>query len=424
MNYTQTIDYLFSKLPMYHRIGAAAYKDNLDNTLNLCKLLGNPEKKFPSIHIAGTNGKGSVSNITASILQESGFKTGLFTSPHLIDFRERIRINGEPISEQFIIDFVAKNKTQFEEIEASFFEYTFALAAEYFAENQVDIAVVEVGMGGRLDSTNVVNSIVSVITNIAFDHTRFLGNTLDKIAKEKAGIIKPEVPVVIGETQEEIMDLFIESAFDNDTTIIFADNRYVARFNSDALLDINFEGDSFLSNIKFPLQGIYQEYNVPTALQTIETLKSEGWKIPKSAIKKGLENIVKNTGFSGRWQIINKKPLIICDTAHNEAGLSLTLKQLKSIPKKNLHIVMGVVNDKDVEHILPLFPKDAIYYFCKANIPRGLDAEILKNIAENFDLKGKCYESVKTAFETAKLNAEKEDVIYVGGSTFIVAEVI
>lgn len=424
MNYTQTIDYLFSKLPMYHRIGAAAYKDNLDNTLNLCKLLGNPEKKFPSIHIAGTNGKGSVSNITASILQESGFKTGLFTSPHLIDFRERIRINGEPISEQFIIDFVAKNKTQFEEIEASFFEYTFALAAEYFAENQVDIAVVEVGMGGRLDSTNVVNSIVSVITNIAFDHTQFLGNTLDKIAKEKAGIIKPEVPVVIGETQEEIMDLFIESAFDNDTTIIFADNRYVARFNSDALLDINFEGDSFLSNIKFPLQGIYQEYNVPTALQTIETLKSEGWKIPKSAIKKGLENIVKNTGFSGRWQIINKKPLIICDTAHNEAGLSLTLKQLKSIPKKNLHIVMGVVNDKDVEHILPLFPKDAIYYFCKANIPRGLDAEILKNIAENFDLKGKCYESVKTAFETAKRNAEKEDVIYVGGSTFIVAEVI
>lgn len=424
MNYTQTIDYLFSKLPMYHRIGAAAYKDNLDNTLNLCKLLGNPEKKFPSVHIAGTNGKGSVSNITASILQAAGFKTGLFTSPHLIDFRERIRINGEPISEQFIIDFVAKNKTQFEEIEASFFEYTFALAAEYFAENQVDIAVVEVGMGGRLDSTNVVNSIVSVITNIAFDHTRFLGNTLDKIAKEKAGIIKPEVPVVIGETQEEIMDLFIESAFDNDTTIIFADNRYVARFNSDALLDINFEGDSFLSNIKFPLQGIYQEYNVPTALQTIETLKSEGWKIPKSAIKKGLENIVKNTGFSGRWQIINKKPLIICDTAHNEAGLSLTLKQLKSIPKKNLHIVMGVVNDKDVEHILPLFPKDAIYYFCKANIPRGLDAEILKNIAENFDLKGKCYESVKTAFETAKRNAEKEDVIYVGGSTFIVAEVI
>ncbi|MDD4847238.1 MAG: bifunctional folylpolyglutamate synthase/dihydrofolate synthase [Bacteroidales bacterium] len=424
MTYQETIDYLFSRLPMYHRIGAAAYKDNLDNTLKMCRLLDNPEKKFPSVHVAGTNGKGSVANMTASILQEAGYKTGLFTSPHLRDFRERIRINGEPISEQFVIDFVEKHQQRFEAIEASFFEFTFALAADYFAAEQVDIAVMEVGMGGRLDSTNVVNSVISVITNIAFDHTQFLGNTLEKIAGEKAGIIKPEVPVVIGETQEEIMDVFLEKAMDNETSVIFADNRYVARFNSNGRLDVNLEGDSFLANLKLPLRGIYQECNVPTTLQTIETLKEEGWKIKKSDIKKGLENVVQNTGFIGRWQILNEKPLIVCDTAHNPAGLSLTTKQLKSIPKKNLHIVIGVVNDKDIEHILPLFPKEAIYYFCKANIPRGLDAKILQENAEKFELKGSCYESVKVAYDAARQNAGIEDVIYVGGSTFTVAEVI
>lgn len=424
MTYQETINYLFSRLPMYHRIGAAAYKNNLDNTLKMCEMLGNPEKSFPSIHIAGTNGKGSVANMIASILQEAGYKTGLFTSPHLRDFRERIRINGKPISEEFVVDFVEKNRDRFESVHASFFEFSFALSAKYFADQQVDIAVMEVGMGGRLDSTNVVRSVLSVITNIAFDHTQFLGNTLEKIAREKAGIIKPSVPVVIGETQEEIMDVFLEKAMENETSVVFADNRYIARFNSDERIDVNLEGDTFLSNLNLPLHGVYQENNVPTTLQAIETLKKEGWKIHKTHIKKGLENVVRNTEFYGRWQILNKKPLTICDTAHNEAGLCLTLKQLKSIPKKNLHIILSVVNDKDIEHILPLFPKEAIYYFCKANIPRGLEATLLQQAAAKFELNGTCYESVQAAYNAACKTAEQEDVIYVGGSTFTVAEIV
>lgn len=387
-------------------------------------MLDHPERDFPSVHIAGTNGKGSVSNMVASILQEAGYNTGLFTSPHLKDFRERIRVNGTMVPEDFIVEFVEKHKAGFEPVGASFFEYTFAMAMQYFAEQKVDIVVVETGMGGRLDSTNVVTPVVTAITNIGMDHTAFLGNTLKKIAAEKAGIIKQEVPVVIGEMQEEVMDVFIEHATEQDAPLSFADNSFAACFNSSNRLDINKDGESYISNIRFPLGGWYQEKNVPATMEIVSVLKQEGYKITKKAMKSGLEHVMENTGFMGRWQILGREPLVVGDTGHNEDGISAVLKQLKAIPHEHLHIVLAMVNDKDITTILSLFPKDAMYYFSKADIPRGLDVHALHQEAEKHGLAGKEYGSIQEALMEAKAKAGKKDVIFVGGSTFTVAEVL
>ena len=422
--YQQTLEYLFSRLPMFQRIGAAAYKADLTNTLALCTLLNNPERNFPSVHIAGTNGKGSVSNITASILQEAGYRTGLFTSPHLKDFRERIRVNGVMIPQQYIVDFVSKYKADFEPVGASFFEYTFALGMQYFSDEKVDIAVIETGMGGRLDSTNVVLPVVCAITNIGFDHTAFLGNTLNAIAAEKAGIIKPQIPVVIGETQPETTAVFKEKAQQLNAPITFADSRYTARFNAQNLLDIDETGNRVLSNINFPLRGTYQEKNVATVMEIIDILKQKGYPIHTQHIIDGLEKVLINTAFSGRWHILNKKPLTVCDAAHNESGLHEVIAQIKTIPYRKLHIVIGTVNDKDISKMLSMMPKEAEYYFCKANIPRGLEAAVLQQEAQKFDLKGAVCNSVEHALKTAQEKASPEDMIFVGGSCFTVAEVI
>ena len=431
MNYPQTLEYLFSRLPMFQRIGAPAYKADLSNTLTLCALLNNPERDFPSLHIAGTNGKGSVANMTASILQEAGYRTGLFTSPHLKDFRERIRVNGEMISQHYVVDFVAKHKADFEPVGASFFEYVFALGMSYFSDEQVDVAVVETGMGGRLDSTNVVAPVVCAITNIGFDHTEFLGNTLKAIALEKAGIIKPEIPVVIGETQPETMNVFTEKAQQLKSPITFADRHYCARFTpsssrlsqkSKTFVDEN--GNRLLSGINIPLQGKYQEKNIATVMGIIAALKHKGYQISTQHIADGLEKVLINTGFCGRWQVLSNHPLTVADAAHNESGISEVVAQIKTVPYRKLHVVLGMVSDKDISKMLSMLPKEADYYFCKANIPRGLAADILLKEAEKFDLKGIACPSVEAALKTAQQNALPEDMIFVGGSCFVVAEVV
>lgn len=431
MNYAQTLDYLFSQLPMFHRVGAAAYKANLDNTICLCQKLGNPEKQFPSVHIAGTNGKGSVSHMIASVLQEAGYKTGLYTSPHLKDFRERIRINGNKIPKSKVIKFVRTYKKSFDPIQPSFFEYTFGLAVKYFADETVDIAVMETGMGGRLDSTNVVHSILSVITNIGYDHTQFLGDTLAKIAFEKAGIIKPGIPVIIGETMNETKDVFVGKAFESKSQICFADERFKAanskktgKYNAKFCMDIYREGILDFKDLICDLTGNYQLKNIITAFQSIETLKGLGFEINSDHLRYGIKKIRKNTGLQGRWQMLGRNPLIICDTGHNVDGIRLVMHQLKEIPFKKLNFVLGFVRDKNIDAIIDLLPKEAHYYFCKANIPRGLDQDELKASCLKKGLSGESFPSVKLAMESAKRNARKEDLIFIGGSTFVVAEII
>lgn len=404
MNYKETTEWMFGQLPMYQNQGAKAYKADLTNTLALVNHLNNPQKYFKSVHVAGTNGKGSVSSMLASILQEAGYKVGLFTSPHFKDFRERIKINGNEIKEQFVVDFVEKNKDFFVANSLSFFEMTTGMAFSYFAKEKVDVAIIEVGLGGRLDSTNVIDPLVSVITNIGFDHKQFLGNTLGRIAYEKAGIIKHRTPVVVGETIEETKTVF----------------RTIAKLNSSEL--------HIAENINFPdykceLQGDYQKKNLKTVL-TVVSLLQVHFSISKKDIEKGLLNVSKNTGLKGRWQVLNEKPFVVCDTAHNEHGLKLVLEQLVGLKYNSLHIVLGVVNDKDLDEILPLFPKDAKYYFCSPNVSRGLDVEILEKKAEVFELKGKKFKSVIKAYENALQNAGNEDVVFIGGSTFTVAEVV
>ena len=384
--------------------GASAYKKDLTNTLLLVEHLQHPESKFKSIHVAGTNGKGSTSSMIASILQEAGYKVGLYTSPHLKDFRERIRINGEMISEDFVVDFVAQNKSFFEANQLSFFEMTVGLAFDYFAKEQVDVAVIEVGMGGRLDSTNVITPLVSVITNIGFDHTQFLGDTLPKIAAEKAGIIKSNVPVVIGEYSEETKPIFIAKAKLENAPIYFAQDN----------LEVAYE---------CALLGDYQVHNKKTVLQAIKLLQSQ-FKIEENHIKLGLKNVIQNTGLLGRWQILKQKPFTVCDTAHNSHGLKIVLNQIQKHQFETLHIVLGVVNDKDLDSILPLFPKSAKYYFCKPNVPRGLEAEILKQKASHFSLFGEVFNSVSEAYGEAVNSAKDSDFIYIGGSTFVVAEIV
>lgn len=431
MNYQQTLAYLFKQLPMFHRIGAAAYKADLSNTIAICKILGNPEREFKSIHIAGTNGKGSTSHFLASILQESSLKTGLFTSPHLKDFRERIKINGKMISKKDVSSFVVKHQDDFNKIQPSFFEWTFALAAWYFAKEKVDIAVIETGMGGRLDSTNVVNPILTVITNIGMDHTQFLGNTLTAIASEKAGIIKPGIPVIIGETNNETMQVFNEFSIKCDAEIAYADKQIILKhshFTRHRTPLLSAEFHSTISNesytITSPLSAKYQLKNLATALCAIEKVQQTGLQIVKENIVQGIRNVVKNTGLMGRWQTISRNPLTIADIGHNPDGINEVLEQIALTPHEKLHFVIGVVNDKDVKTMLRKLPKDASYYFCKADIPRGLDAGELAKLAEAFSIKGKAYTSVKEALASAHQAAGARDLIMVGGSAFVVAEVV
>lgn len=431
MTYKQTLAYLFSQLPMFHRIGAAAYKADLSNTIALCDMLGHPEKEFKSIHIAGTNGKGSTSHFLASVLQEAGYKTGLFTSPHLKDFRERIKINGRMISKGDVISFVTTHKESFNQIQPSFFEWTFALAAWYFANEKVDIAIIETGMGGRLDSTNVITPIISVITNIGLDHTQFLGTTLAEIAAEKAGIIKKGIPVVIGETQPETKSVFEEKSQNLHCNINFANqkiNLQKTQYSKHRKPLLLAQYHSLLSNKTYhlasPLSGKYQLKNLATVLCTLENIGPAAYRIEPRNILSGIRKVITNTGLMGRWQTISLNPLTIADIGHNPDGIHEVLEQIALTPHQKLHFVIGVVNDKDVKTMLSKLPKDAIYYFCKADIPRGLDALELLSIAKTFSLKGNSYSSVKDALEAAQQSAGKNDLVMVGGSAFVVAEVV
>lgn len=406
MNYQETTAWMFNQLPMYQLQGASAYKKDLTNTHLLINHLNNPHLNLKCIHVAGTNGKGSSSHMLASILQEAGYKVGLYTSPHLKDYRERIKINGTEITEDFVCEFINSNKAFFEANDISFFEMSVGLAFDYFAKEKVDIAVIEVGMGGRLDATNVITPLVSVITNIGLDHVQFLGNTLESVAFEKAGIIKTEIPVVIGEYTAETKNVFLAKSKECNSEIYFAADLITEDFPSDLI-------------------GDYQTHNKKTVLQTIKVLNEQtDFSISQRNIKSGLLNVVKNTGLLGRWQQLGITPKIICDTAHNKNGLEIVLNQIKNEKFEQLHIVLGVVNDKDLDEVLPLFPKNAIYYFCKPNIPRGLDASILAEKAAQHDLNGKTYHSVSEAYDSAKEFAAPNDFIYIGGSTFVVAEIL
>jgi dihydrofolate synthase / folylpolyglutamate synthase len=404
MTYQQILDWMFSQLPMYQQQGASAYKKDLTNTLLLSEHLGNPEKDIKCIHVAGTNGKGSTSSMIASVLQEAGYKVGLYTSPHLKDFRERIKINTNEIPEEFVVDFIIRNKSFFEENQLSFFEMTVGLAFDHFAKEKVDVAVIEVGMGGRLDSTNIITPLVSVITNIGFDHTQFLGNSLEAIAYEKAGIIKPNIPVVIGEYTDETKPVFLAKA-------------------EECHSDIYFASDLVTEDYPCGLLGDYQVHNKKTVIQTVQVLESH-FAVSEEDIKKGLLYVVENTGLLGRWQQIHSNPKVICDTAHNSHGLKIVLNQINKENFEQLHFVLGVVNDKDLDSILPLFPKSAHYFFAKPNVPRGLEAEVLQLKAAEFELVGEVYDSVSEAYKCALQSADKDDFIYVGGSTFVVAEIV
>jgi len=437
MNYKQTLDYLYKQLPMFHRIGAAAYKADLNNTIAICKLLNHPEKKFKSIHVAGTNGKGSSSHMLAAVFQQAGYKTGLYTSPHLKDFRERIKINGKEISKKKVTEFVKKHQTSFEKIQPSFFEWTVGLAFDYFAKEKVDIAIIEVGLGGRLDSTNVITPLASLITNISYDHTNLLGNTLTKIAAEKAGIIKSQVPVVISQTQKEVKNIFIKKAAKTKSKIFFADTLTIPEeefyFPKKNLTTHSFIQKNKIKTIACDLPGTYQKYNISGVLTLLEILKKK-FKITDIHITKALQNVKKLTGLHGRWEVINKKPRVICDTGHNTDGIkqvidSVNREFLSGIVKGKLHVVFGAVNDKDLSETFSLLKTDkhfskANYYFCKPNIPRGMELPVLLENSHKYSLKGKGFPSVKKALLAAKSKAKQGDLVFVGGSTFTVAEII
>lgn len=403
MTYAETLTWMFAQLPMYQQKGKTAFNSKLDGILTLSNHLDNPQNHFKSIHVAGTNGKGSSSHMLASILQEAGYKVGLYTSPHLKDFRERIRINGMPVSEAHVVDFMATNKAFMERNSFSFFEMTVGMAFAYFAKEQVDIAIVEVGLGGRLDSTNIIVPEVSLITNIGYDHMDILGDTLDKIAFEKAGIIKQHVPVVVSEHQPEIAWVFEDMARAQSSELSFASQKDEPVYATSLL-------------------GDYQKKNIKGVLETLNRLK--GFKVHISDIKAGLLNVSKNTGLQGRWQVLQEDPMVICDTAHNKEGLVLVLEQLKLMRYQRLHMVLGFVKEKDLDAILPLFPKNAIYYFCKPNMPRGLDAHVLAGAAKKYDLEGRIFNSVSEAYSAVNEDASQGDLIFVGGSNFTVAEVL
>ena len=429
MNYPQTLEFLFSQLPAYHRIGKAAYKNDLNTTLTLDDYFGHPHKSYYTIHIAGTNGKGSVSHMIASVLQEAGYKTGLYTSPHLKDFRERIKVNGEMISENDVIDFVSDHREIIESLKPSFFEMTAALAFDHFAKSNVDIAVIEVGLGGRLDSTNIIKPVLSVITNIGHDHMDLLGDTFEKIAVEKAGIIKERTPVVISETQYDTKDVFLIKAAELCSPVSFADDRFLCSLGdtyglqgerkytiTDLHTNQKTEGETVLG-------GDYQSANIKAVFSVFATLK-EIFSFTGKNITDGIRKVILNTGLQGRWQVLSHEPLTICDTGHNKEGLKYVVNQIDNISKTGLHMVLGFVNDKDLDSVLPLFPSAATYYFTKASVPRALNEEILMREAAKYGLTGHCFPDVKSALAQARINAEKSDLIFIGGSTFIVAEVI
>ncbi len=404
MDYNATLDWMFQQLPMYQNKGRLALKKDLTNTLKFSKYLNNPHQKFKTVHVAGTNGKGSTSHMLASILQESGYNVGLYTSPHLKDFRERIRLNGKKIPKKFVTNFINENKSFLDANTLSFFEMTVVMAFDYFAKQNVDIAIIEVGLGGRLDSTNIINPEVSVITNIGYDHMDLLGDTLEKIATEKAGIIKPNTPVVIGETHLETAPVFKTTAELNNGEIYFADQ------------DVSYVLES-------DLKGNYQAHNIKTVIQTIMVLEKLNYKVSEKTLKKGLLKVVENTGIQGRWQMLSNSPKIICDTAHNKEGLAFVINQLKLQDYKKLHIVFGVVSDKDLSTILPLLPVNAAYYLCKPNVQRGLEAQKLQHEFLKYNLFSNCYDSVALALNSAKSKANENDLIFVGGSTFVVGEI-
>jgi len=427
-NYQDTLSYLFTQLPVFQRDGASAYKPTIANTIALCEVLGNPQEKFKSIHVAGTNGKGSSSHQLAAIFQAAGYKTGLYTSPHLKDFRERIRVNGECIPEQNVIDFAAKHEVLFEKIKPSFFEMTVAMAFEYFAHQQVEIAIIEVGMGGRLDSTNIIRPELCLITNISFDHQAYLGHTLEAIAGEKAGIIKKEVPVVIASTQTATQAVFKEKAATQNAPIYFADQLYHLQRTANSnqqFLEIEYtDALGTVQKLQSDLTGIYQLKNITGVLCAIDLIKEKFPKINNEIIASALSKVKSLTGLKGRWEVLSENPLCIADTGHNEDGIQQILTQLTFCEYEQLHWVMGMVNDKDLNAVLALLPKNATYYFCKPNIPRGLDEQILQNTAQTFNLHGAYYASVSEALLAAKNNAKNTDLVLIAGSTFIVAEII
>jgi len=425
--YSETLDFLFSRLPMFTRVGASAFKKDLSNTIALLSILGNPERKFKSIHIAGTNGKGSSSHMLAAILQAQGYKTGLYTSPHLRDFRERIRINGEMISEEEVIEFTETMKTAMSDIAPSFFEMTVAMAFDHFVKNEVDIAIIETGMGGRLDSTNVIEPELSLITNIGLDHMEFLGNDLPSIAGEKAGIIKNDTPVVIGKTQPETEEVFQRKAEQAKASIFFADQLWNIEFQK---RDESYQyftvqnGDSSPFALKLDLLGSYQKANLPGVLEAIKQLNQLDWVIDQRAMINGLQQVKSSTGLMGRWQILSTQPRIICDTGHNEDGIKEVLGMLANESYEHLHVVIGMVGDKEVDKVLQLFPTDATYYFTQAAIPRAMPVDTLYEKAQAYRLHGNSYYQVSKALEAAKNAVGKNDLIFVGGSTFVVAEVV
>jgi dihydrofolate synthase/folylpolyglutamate synthase len=425
MDYQQAIDFLFSQLPVYQRDGKAAYKNNLDNTLALDAYFKHPHKQFKSIHVAGTNGKGSVSHMLASIFQESGFKTGLYTSPHLVDFRERIKVDGTMISEQEVSQFVSMHQGIIETLKPSFFELTVALAFNYFAQQQVDVAIIEVGMGGRLDSTNIINPVLSLITNIGLDHTQFLGNTLEQIAGEKAGIIKSGVPVIIGEQNQDTMPVFENIARQNNAPLCFATRRFfVSKTWTEEQIQhfvVKNEQSGTSLQIECDLLGNYQKNNVLSVLAAMQILIPM-FSIPKSSMVSGFKQVIKNTGLSGRWQVIQNKPKIICDTGHNKDGISKVVEQLTRESFHKLYIIFGMVSDKEAHSVLSLLPKNAEYLFTKANIPRAMDENLLYEVAKEYNLKGNVFTSVDKAYKYIKTHLNSDDLLFVGGSTFIVAD--
>lgn len=424
MTYQETIEYLYSHLPVYQKIGSEAFKVGLDNSLALDAYFSHPHAKYKTIHVAGTNGKGSSSHLLAAILQQAGYKVGLYTSPHLVDFRERIRVNGEKISEQYIVDFIDKHREVYEPIEPSFFELTMMMAFQYFADMKVNVAIVEVGLGGRLDSTNIINPDLSVITNISFDHMQILGDTLEKIATEKAGIIKSDIPVVIGEAEGEVRKIFKDTADRVGTRIVFAEDEHIIKNSlktaSGWLLDTK-----YYLHLKGELSGYAQIKNAATVLCAVKELQSLGYVIPSKAVYNGFAYVTELTGLMGRWQVIQElHPKIVCDTGHNIAGIKYIVEQLAAEKYNTLHIVLGMVNDKDITSVLSLLPKNAVYYFTKASVPRALDQMKLQELAGKAGLTGYSYHTVDEAIQAAKEWARPNDFIFIGGSNFVVADAL
>ncbi|MBK6497523.1 MAG: bifunctional folylpolyglutamate synthase/dihydrofolate synthase [Saprospiraceae bacterium] len=426
-SYKSALSYIFAKLPMYHRVGQVAYKKDLTNTIQLCEAAGNPQDKIKTIHIAGTNGKGTTTHIIAGGLQSQGYKVGVYTSPHYKDFRERIKINGQYITSKFIVNFLNKHHETIELVDPSFFEVTVAMAFAYFESEKVDFAIIETGLGGRLDSTNIINPLLSVITNISYDHQNLLGDTLQAIAGEKAGIIKEKVPILIGERQSEVEQVFIDKAKTMSAPITFAEDNLkltlLQSANGTKEYQVKYQDEIWLKSLKTSLSGPFQDKNLVTGLCALKML-SKQIEINDAQLMRFFPDLIQKTAYMGRWQVLGQRPLIIADSAHNEGGLKLVINELTTIKKVHLHIVMGFVNDKDLSKVLALFPMNATYYFAKANIPRGLEASALQTTAKEFQLIGKSYTSVNKAFAAAHKKAQPEDLIFVGGSIFVVAEVL